>query len=566
MEANVICGTNRDPNDIDLSTSHMSAEAHGTLTSPPDSPESPDSFAVGKSSSNHAWSTWRLSGRFDFSYANFPRRQHHGIRRQPNPFAESMASFSRLTSDDGHGDSSTSPNNHKRTDHGQMQMQGFGVLVEQDLADYTADPVSTAASNPTVLVSRHPPHPAWNDESDPNHPYDNPYYTRPVNNALWLPRDPCGLLDLDDTVDVKMSLTTLSSAGQLGVWVVPGGPQLMETGPSPPSSPQLPHPDGALSSSPEALEPMMFAEPHSQFSNNSPYFTRHLDGSEEISLPPAIASRVSAIDKEDDIDYAYTGHGKPRRPTILGLGGRKRSSDKSVKTIESPKESASIIRRQHTLNVEQPSASTDGAGGLPVPMSSRTRVTSVGTSHTISPPSSFLGRRGGRSGSLDHELGIGNVSSLLVQGGGGSGPLVGPGVGSVGQRPMVHVAGNLSNLTIPGSPLSQPVVGPPDQTSSGIGVSVPVGAGVGAGTGSRLGLGVSGLSVSGGGNAHDRVVAAVTMQEVVQEEAIVEEQEAAEERAKKEREEVEKESRQHKSWLTRWLFSDLEDVSQKGKR
>lgn len=554
MEANIICGTNRDPNDVDLSTSHMSAEAHAELDSEPGSPQSPESPESVHKSSNKAWSTWRLSGKFDFSYANFPHRQHHGIRRQPNPFAESTASFSRLRSDDGHGDYSSGKGQPRRTDHERMQMQNFGVL-EQDLADYRADPVSTAASNPTELVSRHPPHPAWDDESDMNHPYDNPYYTRPVNNALWLPRDPCGLLDLDDTVDVKMSLTTLSSAGQLGVWVVPGGPQLMETANNANADPSiLSSPRSAYRSSPEPLEPITFAEPGSQFTNNSPYFTRHLDGSEEINLPPAIASRVSAIDKEDDVDYAGPSN-RTRRPSLLGYG-RKKSSDKSIRTARSSTKEGSFIHRRQTFNIEQPSAITQ-----------RTRLTSLAsTTFSMDPPSSILGRMH-RSGSVDEEMGVASPSSLFVGGASGSGAGTSAGAGGVGSfgqirnqsHPMMHA--NPSNLTIPGPLLTQPSNGT-DNTSSGISIMVPPNIGRlngVSGSSSRL----AGLSAGGDGNAHDRALTAVTMQEVVQEEAMVEEQEAADERARKEREEAEKESRQHRSWLTRWLFSNLEDVTHK---
>jgi hypothetical protein len=70
------------------------------------------------------------------------------------------------------------------------------------------------------LVSPHPPHPRWNDESDPDHPYDNPYYSRPIKNSLWLPRNPCGLLDLDDTIDLSEALTSSERSGDLRSWIV----------------------------------------------------------------------------------------------------------------------------------------------------------------------------------------------------------------------------------------------------------------------------------------------------------------------------------------------------------
>jgi hypothetical protein len=73
----------------------------------------------------------------------------------------------------------------------------------------------------TCLVQRHPPLAAWDDEPRHDIPYDNPYYTKPTSNALWLPRNPLGLLDLDDTVDVYSTLTSEHGAGNAGHWFGP---------------------------------------------------------------------------------------------------------------------------------------------------------------------------------------------------------------------------------------------------------------------------------------------------------------------------------------------------------
>jgi hypothetical protein len=65
------------------------------------------------------------------------------------------------------------------------------------------------------LVTSHPPHPTWDDESSPDQPYENPYLTRDIENVLWLPRDPCGILNLDDTVKIHKCLTSTPGLGDL---------------------------------------------------------------------------------------------------------------------------------------------------------------------------------------------------------------------------------------------------------------------------------------------------------------------------------------------------------------
>ncbi|KIL63242.1 hypothetical protein M378DRAFT_80006 [Amanita muscaria Koide BX008] len=63
------------------------------------------------------------------------------------------------------------------------------------------------------------PHPAprpWDDQTMIDRPYDNPFYSRPIDNALWLPRNPSAILDLDDTVDLRMPLTENLDVSKLG--------------------------------------------------------------------------------------------------------------------------------------------------------------------------------------------------------------------------------------------------------------------------------------------------------------------------------------------------------------
>ena len=65
-------------------------------------------------------------------------------------------------------------------------------------------------------VTINPLHPPWDDNSLPDQPYENPYYTLPIKDALWLPTNPIGTLDLDMTVTMNVALTSEPGAGNLG--------------------------------------------------------------------------------------------------------------------------------------------------------------------------------------------------------------------------------------------------------------------------------------------------------------------------------------------------------------
>ena len=69
---------------------------------------------------------------------------------------------------------------------------------------------------PSSPVTINPPHPPWDDNSHPDQPYQNPYYVLPIKDALWLPMNPIGTLDLDMTVTMSVSLTSEPGAGRLG--------------------------------------------------------------------------------------------------------------------------------------------------------------------------------------------------------------------------------------------------------------------------------------------------------------------------------------------------------------
>jgi len=126
-------------------------------------------------------------------------------------------------------------------------------------------------------VIPHPPPVSWDDQVIVDLPYDNPFYTRAVDTSLWLPRNPCGLLNLDDTVKMRVSLTVEHAAGELGTLQY----RLPERKP--------PGEMSQISSSPMMVQSDSVASPVS--------FTCEYtatDGSQEIELPPAIVKRVQA--------------------------------------------------------------------------------------------------------------------------------------------------------------------------------------------------------------------------------------------------------------------------------
>ena len=138
--------------------------------------------------------TWRVPRLFPFNYTMSPPRARTNAQRRSIPFENTGIHYAPVQVD--------SP---EATDY---------------RATVSAHTTGSENDKSGSLVSRRPPHPRWNDDSDPDHPYDNPYYCRPIRNSLWLPRNPCGLLDLDDTIDLSEALTSSANSGNLRSWIV----------------------------------------------------------------------------------------------------------------------------------------------------------------------------------------------------------------------------------------------------------------------------------------------------------------------------------------------------------
>ena len=128
-------------------------------------------------------------------------------------------------------------------------------------------------------VTINPPHPPWDDNSFQDEPYENLYYTFPIKDALWLPLNPVGALDLDATVTMGVALTSEPGAGRLG----PLGEKFTSVG-------------SVLSGLTADLEPATSVSGDEVSISGSP-----LDGTEEIELAPTAAPRVQNEDNGDTL-------------------------------------------------------------------------------------------------------------------------------------------------------------------------------------------------------------------------------------------------------------------------
>jgi len=132
-------------------------------------------------------------------------------------------------------------------------------------------------SSSRVIIN--PPHPPWDDNSLPDQPYENPYYTLPIKDALWLPMNPICTLDLDMTVTMGVALTSEPGAGHLG-----------------PLSERLTSVGSVLSGLTADLESAISVSGDEMSIGGLP-----LDGTEEIELAPTIASRVQNLKDDGDV-------------------------------------------------------------------------------------------------------------------------------------------------------------------------------------------------------------------------------------------------------------------------
>ncbi|KAJ7761531.1 hypothetical protein DFH07DRAFT_815308 [Mycena maculata] len=273
--------------------------------------------------------SWRIPAWVNLSYATV--RPHRPMQHRPNPFGPREQSFSRLGS-----------MNFKFADKVKLSDEAQRLINSQTLP-HNGRPRGglNSGEGPQIPeenlgpVVPHPLPPTWDDDNTADLPYDNPFYTRTINNVLWLPRDPFGKLNLDDTIDLKRAITVDPTGGRLGYWQ--GMPETTS-----------PMPMSEVSSSVVTPE----ERPSAELS-----LEQDLDGSEEIELPLVIAKRAQA---NDDVEqtarhrrtstFRRKGSGstigsRPRRPSVApristrsisdGAAARQRSAS-IMSTLQPP--------------------------------------------------------------------------------------------------------------------------------------------------------------------------------------------------------------------------------------
>ncbi|KAI8986240.1 DUF221-domain-containing protein [Trametes punicea] len=340
LEAQVVCGTGSATEDI---IDDGQASSRDVLQSDLDKLEGTRA---------EVW-PWRIPLKFNFPYASIASRPRNTPRRRPNPFGPAHRTDSTIPLNIASPSTVKTPDSPTPPD---LPLQPWREASNEQ----EAQPPTPDDSETSVAVSRHPPHPAWEDESSTSHTYENPYYARNIDNVLWLPRDPLGILDLDDTVDLRMSLTTQPAAGRLAAW---REGDYMETELSIPFATSI----GSIDET-ESL--------------HASYY-RRLDGTEEIELPPVIASRIESIDKED-----------------IEIAPVKRRQSRRRKSNHSAPGSHLGIRRPSTFDVNSSSAFRS----LSIASDSRPTSRERGPSASFFVPSDP--RRRNRAASMDYELGM----------------------------------------------------------------------------------------------------------------------------------------------------------------
>ncbi|KAG2066463.1 DUF221-domain-containing protein [Suillus decipiens] len=279
-----------------------------------DSPENhiiPSNYSSGANTEDQLSKVqiWRLPAWVNFSFSTVPRRLRPYERRKLNPSGPHPRSFSRLRSVDENG---KTPSTWAQ---GEPSTAILDRMVDSPPAEQQRQPPARIS---TSLVERHPPLATWDDEPRHDIPYDNPYYTRPITNALWLPRNPLGPLDLDDTVDVYQALTSEPGAGDMDHWPGPGS-----------------------SASP------VFQLPSSVSGDEQPSIltNRQYNGGEDIDLPEGIQSRIVTIDQEVDVECT-----RSRRPSLFS----RHRSGSNVSMKSGDRASRGLPGRSQTMDGNRP--------------------------------------------------------------------------------------------------------------------------------------------------------------------------------------------------------------------
>lgn len=510
VEANVVCGFTQLP----PSESQRTAATGGSGKK-----ESGIGTMVAQGDGASRLMAWKFPKGFRFSYQSVPpQRLPVPSGHKPIPVFGQPPPPNRISSWNGPANGPLKEKAELSRPSGSMPDLREGYPLPKPV---NAPPTKPLPLSDPPLISKHPKHARWDDTSRLDRPYDNPYYCRPVANHLWLPRDPVGLLDLDDTVNVFKSLTSDSSLGKLGEWVE-SGVGIADLPASPAQSDMLTVP-------------------------GAPPMRRELSGTEEIALPPAIQDRVENIADEEDVDVAETGEegsrqssGRPRRP-----------SNSSYRT------SAFSMRRGRSTSIAQSLMVTEDSG----------QDAEYGP--RVTTPSLLSANSIGRAGSSQMDprppsrrnTGLSALSATAVS---GSGALPERSKTMVREsHPDLHAqarfARSRATLPAPASAMNVSFEPPTSRPAGPIALASRMRRRSVSVARSDAGLAMPGVGAGdAGGQAAHAHQAPVSTREAVMGEVIAEEVEATEERLREEEEEGRRTGERSlwaRSWATAWLFS-----------
>jgi hypothetical protein len=234
------------------------------------------------------------------------------------------------------------------------------------------------------LVSPHP-HLIRDDRPDYDAAYDDPHLIDPLVHALWLPRDPLSVLDLNDTVDYRgpAIVSSEGGSGRLGQWDEPADPivevptmiaeDVTSTTPQRSTSGPARRPTTSSSLTVPSNTGAIVSTPSSLSSATRLRAGERLQGTERIAVAEEVAAR---LDEEVDDTPAR----RAWRSFSQATGGQRSPSS----TISSPR------RRPRASTVASP-------GAMSVASPARPPSSHLSVEAATSPPAAGQKRASGES-------------------------------------------------------------------------------------------------------------------------------------------------------------------------
>jgi hypothetical protein len=159
--------------------------------------------------------------------------------------------------------------------------------------------------NSIPLIQPHPKTGPWDDSPRYDIPFQNPAYVCRIDDFLWLPRNPCTKLNLDDSVEMRKAIRTEAHLGGLGEWIDDGTSVDVIPRNTVDSHAAVPGTmadvddltvtsadDAASEISRDDAGGIPLTRQLTMKSSSSGYTRRLLNGMEHIRLPPGIRARI----------------------------------------------------------------------------------------------------------------------------------------------------------------------------------------------------------------------------------------------------------------------------------